>query len=242
MTLLLADTWGNILCRYEYDAWGKVLSITGDVAWFGQINPIRYRSYYYDNESGMYYLQSRYYNPEIGRFICADGLVSTGQGLLSHNMFAYCENNPISRFDPSGCFWQEALDWASQKLEEFKNWLEGEDSDEENNTLSTSGTRGRGNKNNNNKRKDSRKGSEKRQKSGSRERNVAHPNGEEHSRVPKGTYHFVEPDPIVGVAIATVCIVYLVSNNVTGVGVADDPLLVPATALFWDSASQLIFT
>ena len=104
--IAIADTWGNILCRYEYDAWGKVLSITGDVAWLGQINPIRYRSYYYDNESGYYYLQSRYYNPEIGRFINADGVYDTNQGMLSHNMFAYCENNPISRFDPSGCLFE----------------------------------------------------------------------------------------------------------------------------------------
>ena len=100
--IAIADAWGNILCRYEYDAWGKVLSITGDVAWFGQVNPIRYRSYYYDNESGLYYLKSRYYNPEIGRFICADGLVSTAQGMLSHNMFAYCNNNPVNMEDSNG--------------------------------------------------------------------------------------------------------------------------------------------
>lgn len=51
----------------------------------------------------MYYLQSRYYNPEWGRFINADAFVSTGQGLLGNNMFAYCGNNPVDRTDPSGC-------------------------------------------------------------------------------------------------------------------------------------------
>lgn len=60
-------------------------------------------------ESGFYYLQSRYYDPEIGRFINADGLVSTGQGVVSNNMFAYCGNNPISRKDPIGQFWITAL-------------------------------------------------------------------------------------------------------------------------------------
>ena len=67
----------------------------------GVINPYRYRSYRYDSETGLYYLQSRYYNPEWGRFLNADGLVSTGQG-LSHNMYIYCSNNPINRFDPTG--------------------------------------------------------------------------------------------------------------------------------------------
>ncbi len=100
--IAIADAWGNILCRYEYDAWGKVLSITGDVAWLGQLNPIRYRSYYYDNESGYYYLQSRYYNPEIGRFINADGFAGINMDIVSYNIFAYCSNNPVNCSDYSG--------------------------------------------------------------------------------------------------------------------------------------------
>ena len=63
---------------------------------------MRYRSYYYDIDSGLYYLQSRYYDPELGRFLNADSYASTGQGLLGCNMFAYCRNNPISRKDASG--------------------------------------------------------------------------------------------------------------------------------------------
>ena len=59
------------------------------------MNPIRYRGYYYDSEIGMYYLQSRYYNPQVGRFINADGYVSTGQDVTGYNMFAYCSNNPV---------------------------------------------------------------------------------------------------------------------------------------------------
>ena len=68
----------------------------------GKYNPFRYRSYVYDEETKLYYLQSRYYNPTIGRFISADAFVSTGQGVLGYNMFAYCNNNPVMGYDPSG--------------------------------------------------------------------------------------------------------------------------------------------
>ena len=64
-----------------------------------QVTFFAFSGYVYDTESGLYYLQSRYYNPETSRFINADILVSTGQGLLGNNMFAYCGNNPVSRID-----------------------------------------------------------------------------------------------------------------------------------------------
>ena len=97
---------GTILASYTYDAWGNVLTSEGSLA---TANPIRYRGYYFDTETSLYYLQSRYYDPAIGRFINADGYTSTdANGLLSANMFAYCENNPISRFDPEGTDWRDA--------------------------------------------------------------------------------------------------------------------------------------
>ena len=69
----------------------------------GLRNPLRYRGYIYDRDTGLYYLQSRYYDPAIGRFINADTYTTTdADGLLSTNMFAYCENNPINRSDPNG--------------------------------------------------------------------------------------------------------------------------------------------
>lgn len=86
---------------YTYDPWGKITSAVGAIA---EINPIRYRGYYYDNETGLYYLNSRYYDPDTCRFINADAYVSTGQGLLGFNMFAYCLNNPVNGYDPTGGF------------------------------------------------------------------------------------------------------------------------------------------
>ena len=68
------------------------------------INPIRYRGYYLDSDSGLYYLKSRYYDPQLARFINADGIVSTGQGAVGCNMFAYCGNNPAVYYDVSGTF------------------------------------------------------------------------------------------------------------------------------------------
>ena len=96
---------GDFVVEYYYDAWGRLLSTTGTLATtLGVNNPLRYRSYIYDRETGLYYLQSRYYNPAIGRFINADGYIATGHGFAGFNMFAYCSNNPVMLYDPSGGF------------------------------------------------------------------------------------------------------------------------------------------
>ena len=98
----------NVVASYTYDPWGKIISSSGTLA---DVNPLRYRGYYYDSETGFYYLQSRYYDPEIGRFINADSYASTdATGLLSTNMFAYCENNPVTRVDPTGEVFWDILD------------------------------------------------------------------------------------------------------------------------------------
>ena len=95
----LSDTNGNVVVEYTYDAWGNVLTAEGILA---QQNPIRYRSYYFDTETSLYYLQSRYYDPAVGRFINTDGSVSTKRGINSCNMFAYCENDPVYKTDADG--------------------------------------------------------------------------------------------------------------------------------------------
>ena len=90
---------GTEAAAYTYDAWGKLLTSSGDMA---DVNPLRYHGYFYDTETGLYYLKSRYYDPEVCRFINSDGYNSTGQGILSANMFSYCLNNPINYQDSSG--------------------------------------------------------------------------------------------------------------------------------------------
>ena len=95
----IVDGTGAVVAEYEYDPYGNIISATGELA---EVNPLRYRGYIYDQECSLYYLQSRYYDPSIGRFLNADAYASTGQGVLGHNMFAYCGNNPIVRVDPTG--------------------------------------------------------------------------------------------------------------------------------------------
>ena len=105
----ITDANGIIVAKYTYDEWGKILSITdangNDVSananHIANINPLRYRGYYYDSETGFYYLLTRYYDPVTRRFINADGQLNT-DSLLGFNMFAYCENNPVMYVDPTG--------------------------------------------------------------------------------------------------------------------------------------------
>ena len=96
---------GTKLVSYNYDAWGNCTTTNHNISGtnsYATYNPFRYRGYYFDSELGFYYLNSRYYDPAVGRFINADTLVSTGQGILGYNMFAYCNNNPTLFCDCSG--------------------------------------------------------------------------------------------------------------------------------------------
>ena len=95
-----------LVCRYEYDDWGKCTAYSSEFDYndIGNLNPFRWRSYYYDTESGLYYLQSRYYDPETGRFINADDVnyIGVSGTQIGYNPFAYCENDPVNGWDPSG--------------------------------------------------------------------------------------------------------------------------------------------
>ena len=99
---------GSLAASYTYDSWGNILSQSGDLA---TLNPFRYRSYYYDTETWFYYLQSRYYDPAIGRFINADAvdLLGANGDFASLNLFAYCGNNPLIRADDGGELWHLAF-------------------------------------------------------------------------------------------------------------------------------------
>ena len=103
---------GELKAHYEYDAWGNVISITDNNGnaitnpnHVGNLNPFRYRGYYQDTETGLYYLMSRYYDAVTHRFINADGYFQAGTSILDGNTFTYCANNPIYSSDPTGAFW-----------------------------------------------------------------------------------------------------------------------------------------
>lgn len=105
----ILDSSYKQIVSYEYDSWGKVLSIKDengneivDESNVGIVNPFRYREYYYDNETGLYYLNSRYYNPIWGRFLNADGIIGANQDAIGYNLYAYCSNNPINHCDLTG--------------------------------------------------------------------------------------------------------------------------------------------
>jgi RHS repeat-associated protein len=111
----LLDNEGTRIATYTYDTWGNPLTTTLSESKYGylsNVSPFRYRGYVYDMETNLYYCQSRYYDPSIGRFISADALMSTGQGVLGYNMYAYCLNNPASMSDPSG-YYGTQTDWEA---------------------------------------------------------------------------------------------------------------------------------
>ena len=104
----ITDAQGNELVEYEYDEWGKLILTRADNQLnesIANINPIRYRGYYYDTETGYYYLQSRYYDPSICRFINADDYKYAEiqkEDYVGFNLFAYCYNEPINNSDYEG--------------------------------------------------------------------------------------------------------------------------------------------
>ncbi|NCB94635.1 MAG: RHS repeat-associated core domain-containing protein, partial [Clostridia bacterium] len=100
----IIDNQSNTVSGYQYDSWGKLLKITGNQE-LGKLNPFRYRGYYYDNETELYYLNSRYYDPEVGRFVSADDLAvldGANDHIIENNLFAYCLNNPVNMSDDDG--------------------------------------------------------------------------------------------------------------------------------------------
>ena len=124
--LQIRNVNNTVVANYEYDAWGRVVSVKyangNDINvsnHIGVINPIRYRGYYYDSETGFYYLKSRYYDPAIGRFISADSFILVGGSSSSLNLFAYCGNNPVNRVDYGGNFFAELWDFAQAAASEI---------------------------------------------------------------------------------------------------------------------------
>ena len=115
----IADADGSVIANYYYDAWGYPEDITGNTE-IANLNPLRYRSYYYDTESELYYLNTRYYCAEICRFLSSDNLViNIGGDVRGYSLFVYCFNNPINLTDSSGNWPQwvkNAANWLNNKI------------------------------------------------------------------------------------------------------------------------------
>lgn len=114
--IAILDESGAVVVRYIYDAWGNhaVVDANGndieDMSHIGNVNPFRYRGYYYDVETGFYYLKSRYYDPETGRFISQDSIdYADPEAINGLNLYAYCGNNPVMNVDPTGTFFLACL-------------------------------------------------------------------------------------------------------------------------------------
>ena len=111
---------GNILVEYTYDAWGKAKIEDVSGIGLGEINPFRYRGYYYDNDIKMYYLKTRYYDPEIGRFMTIDSISYLNPNVINGlNLYAYCGNNPVMGVDPNGNAWWNPFSWDWGKVGDF---------------------------------------------------------------------------------------------------------------------------
>ena len=102
--IAIIDDYAERVVNYEYSAWGELLSVTGSKAdTVGTLNPFRYRGYCYDTETGLYYLNSRYYDPTTQRFLNGDGEISgVGNSIQGYNLFSYCNNNPANDRDDDG--------------------------------------------------------------------------------------------------------------------------------------------
>ena len=99
----LLDAGGNVVVEYQYDAWGNIVASTGSlVSTLGYLNPFRYRGYVYDEETGRYYCQNRYYSSKFLRWINTDYMNPTCSEITGNNVFTYCLNNPIYLVDLDG--------------------------------------------------------------------------------------------------------------------------------------------
>ena len=114
----ILDENGNTVVSYGYDAWGAPLWCTGELAeTLGTVQPFRYRGYVFDEETGLYYLRSRYYNPWWGRFVNADAEIAVEAKLWDAKLFLYCANNPVRYTDDGGnSFWDVLADCGKALL------------------------------------------------------------------------------------------------------------------------------
>ena len=103
--IAITNNKGKVVASYTYDAWGVCTIVSDNTGIIARVNPFRYRGYYFDQETGLYYLQSRYYNPNTCRFVNSDSIqavLSEGLGCIGYNIYAYCQNTPTNGSDING--------------------------------------------------------------------------------------------------------------------------------------------
>ena len=131
----IIDSTGKTIVKYEYSVWGELIEEKEiENKKIVEDNPYKYKSYYYDKESGLYYLKSRYYSASLHRFISLDQTEYMEIGSITGlNLYAYCGNDPVNMADPDGCFWDTVFDvafitWEIYDLvnggyKDWKNWV-----------------------------------------------------------------------------------------------------------------------
>ena len=234
------DGAGAVVANYNYDAWGNVISVTDangaaitDSTHIANVNPLRYRGYYYDSETGLYYLQSRYYDPAVKRFINADSLVGANKDILGNNVFAYCSNNPVNYSDPTGHgIIRDAWNWVKEKAELYWNKLVLKMSKSRQSPGRDSGLKDLTDEEVKSRARDrSLPGNER--KRYQREEKVRHlRNKRKRDSI---TVDVPTLRTVVGVSVmaaSTVGIIVVCVDNVTGIGIIDDPLLAVFAYLF----------
>ena len=257
----LMDESGVRVVEYIYDACGKLISTTGTLATtLGADNPFRYRGYYYDTETGFYYVSSRYYDPEIGRWINADNAIAgVGGDIRGYNLFAYCMNDPVNMSDHTGHWPQWIKNAASAVVNAVKkavavvaNTVKSAVSSASNilkassNSLPKKGEPGSSQTLPNpdgtpkQKRWYGPDGNPERDRDYNHPGNMPFPHDHEWKNGERGKEH-LPPDPsykmswepVIGAGLVFICtvgIIAVAADDLTGVGVADDFLFGPLGA------------
>ena len=261
---------GELKAHYEYDAWGNVISITDNNGnaitnpnHIGNLNPFRYRGYYQDTETGLYYLMSRYYDPITHRFINADGYFQSGTSILDANTFAYCGNNPVLNVDPFGTCkvpnytsagtyigrtWKvvQAIPGTPNFCNVCKCYRPGTQNnvagsaEHHKKGTTTPSNRNRHEKGQQRKKMDNggEKGDKRRKEDRSNKRHISIDEANQYLREAYfDIYDFSYAKENTTIAVAAVAIVFLVSDDVSAIGIADDAAIPYFTSVIWDALS-----
>ena len=239
----ILDSDGKQVVEYVYETWGQFAVSYGSMAaTLGEFNPFRYRGYYYDTESGLYYLNSRYYDSEIGRFLNADRVISgSGKSIHGLNLFIYCLSNPVNLIDNTGYLPQALFDAATAGLSIAKAAIEKSASSHDVNRRPNSGEPGSTwEAPNGDKRTYGPDGRPQHDYDHDdhgfpdkhpHDENGGHNHDWDWSKTPpRGDPYAFNWEPVIGVALVAVCVVGIIivaADDATGIGVADDFLFGP---------------